>query len=243
MIVLKNERVLLFNNPKCGSTSLREYMKPYSINIEDVPYWLPECYYYEYYNDFQLKKVHSLRKMQAINFSKRRKQFSVIHSHIRPLDAIRIIMDSAESSLAYNFNDYEKICFTRNPWARIYSLWKMLKVQKITKSFTDFVFRLDEILHSESHPVTRYVIEGTKSFVSDTGGNIMVDKIFKLEDTAEFTDYMAEKYNIPRKNFAHVNSRTTDFPSYESQYNSKTIKIIESRYQWEIDHFKYKFGE
>ena len=74
-----------------------------------------------------------------------------------------------------------------------------VKSSKNYKSFADFVFRLDEILHSESHPVTRYVIEGTKSFVSDTGGNIMVDKIFKLEDTAEFTDYMAEKYNIPRK--------------------------------------------
>jgi len=245
MIILKNKKVLLFNNPKCGSTSLREYIGPYSINLKYNPYWLPECYYYEYYNDFQLKQVKSIRENRPIHLNNEKESFSVIHSHIRPLDAFRIIMDSKENSLMHDFDDYEKICFTRNPWDRIYSLWKMLKVQnrQDIKDFTNFVYTLDRLIELESHPVIRYVIDGTKSFISDLQGNIIVDRVFKIEKTNEFTDYMAEKYGIPRENFPHSNSRVISSPSYFTEYNSKTVEIIESRYKWEIDNFGYEFGE
>lgn len=219
-------------------------MKPYSINLEYIPFWSPASNY-EYYNNFQLEAIEVTRKQHAATLSKIQdstKHFSTLHAHISPLDASRIIQDVSEKSLACKFNEYYKICFTRNPWARIYSLWKMLKIQnRILKNFTDFVCSLDEFLLLEAHPVIRYTIQGTKSFVSDTRGNIMVDKIFKLEDTTEFTDYMAEKYNIPRKRYTHSNSRIANFSSYKSQYNLKTIKIIESRYQWEIENFGYKF--
>jgi hypothetical protein len=245
MIILKNKKVLLFNNPKCGSTSLREYMKPYSINLKCIPYWLPRCYYYEYYSDDQLKKVEYLRKKGVNDWKNTKDRFSVIHTHIKPFDALRIIMDSAEKSLMHGFDDYEKICFTRNPWDRVYSLWKMLKVQnrQDIKDFTNFVYTLDQLMESESHPVIRYVIDGTKNFISDLQGNIIVDRVFKIENTNEFTDYMAEKYSIPRENFPHSNSRVISSSSYVTEYNSKTVEIIESRYKWEIDNFGYEFGE
>lgn len=242
MIILKNEKVLLFNNPKCGSSSLRKYMKPYSINLKCVPYWWPRCYNYEYYNEDQLKKVKDRRKERGIHSGNNKYSgFPVIHTHIKPFDVLRVIMDSAEKSLMYGFDDYEKICFTRNPWARAYSLWKMVQ-PKLNTDFATFVHNLDQKLESISHPVVRYVIEGTKSFISDPEGNIIVDRIFKIEKTDEFTDHMAEKYNIPRENFPRTNART-NFPSYVTAYNAETIRIIESRYQWEINQFGYKFGD
>jgi len=245
MNILKNHKVLLFNNPKCGSTSLRQYVQPYSVNLNCIPFWSPDCYHYEYYNDYQMKRLNNLRRTQAYKLKKTDNSFSTIHTHITPLDVSRIIKDSSEESLVHEFNDYDKICFTRNPWARVYSLWKMLRSENndLKKSFTDFVCDLEQHLALDFHPVIRYVIEGTKSFVSDTKGNITVDHIFKIENTVEFTDYMLEAHNIPSGNFRHLNSTTTNLPSYTSQYNSKTIKIIESRYQWEIDYFGYKFAE
>ena len=245
MILLKNEKVLIFNNPKCGTTSVRDYIKPYSVDLKAIRFWSPRSNY-EYYNDLQLEVIKSKQKNGSVILDKENKPnyFSTIHGHITPLEVSTIIKSSLEEFLVYPFNDYDKICFTRNPWARVYSLWKMVGLHNLRfKNFTDFVDNLDKILHYNPYPVVRHVINGTKHFISDSQGNIIVDRIFKIENTIEFMDYMLGKYNIPHGKFSHKNSRISNFPTYTSQYNSNTIKIIESRYQWEIDYFGYKFGE
>lgn len=244
MHILNNKKVLVFNNPKCGSTSLRKYIKPYSVNRACIPFWLPSCYHYECYNDYHLKQTERIRRLRAPEHKNQPNSFSTIHTHIKPLDVSRVIKDSAEESLVHKFNDYDKICFTRNPWSQVYSLWKMMRKKPgYIQSFEDFVCDLEGTRERMYHPVIRYVIEGTKSFISDTEGNIIVDHIFKIENNTEFTDYMLEKYDIPRRSFGHENSIINGFHPYTEQYNSNTIKIIESRYQWEIDYFGYKFGE
>lgn len=238
MNINNEKKFLIFNNPKTGSGSLREYIKPFCLQYICSPFWSENCYTYRHITKFNLQR----RKKEGHRWINNNR----IHAHITPLEVKQLIEDKSESLLTLKFDDYYKISFVRNPWARIYSLFKML--QQVTKlrfadmSFDDFVNSLDIILKQNSHPVLVHTILGSKQFASDSNGNILLNHIFKLEECRYvFMPFMWNKFRIPIVEFPHRNKRTNSVDEYRLHYTDKTKNIIQKRYSWEINKFDYDF--
>ncbi len=84
----------------------------------------------------------------------------------------------------------------------------------------------------------------------DDFGNIIVDKVIKLEEINNKLIPLLKTLGIPDiKNIdiPHINKRDDskewEKASYVSYYTSETIRYVEEKYQYDIHEFGYSFGD
>ena len=141
----------------------------------------------------------------------------------------------------YNFisptenSTYFKFCFVRNPYSRIVSAWKYLKVQKWSKvsedtSFKKFVKKYKKNLHAKTH-----------CHWTHTNGVKNIDFIGRFENLQEDFNVICNKIGIPTKKLPHINK--TNHKHYTEYYDDETREIVAKKYAKDIEYFGYKFGE
>ena len=76
------------------------------------------------------------------------------------------------------------------------------------------------------------------NWLSDEGGNFLMDYVFKLEDPngmdKVFNDLKIPKVKLPYKN-------KNGHKHYTEYYNDETRDIVAEKYAKDIDYFGYKF--
>ena len=165
-----------------------------------------------------------------------------------------------------NVKDYCKISVSRNPYARMVSLWKYWKRKLeaegvLVGDFHDFVTNLqcyrDKIKEVIKSVSMSRIYGNTKSeyqqihFVScfegisvATDSHLTGDDIdywIKFENLQEDFNFVCDKIGIPQKKLPHFNK--SKHKHYTEYYDDETREIVAEKYAKDIEYFNYEFGE
>ena len=215
MSLISNKyKFILYSFPKTGSESVREILNPFA-DIKCIP-----C------NKSKLTSKNPL------------------YSHIHPKTVVTIFKINKLLPLKYTYDEYFKFCFVRNPWARVWSLYTMIrkngKYWHLYNNFSNFVNKLEYFSENKDLPTWfRFGASPLEKFIK-SDGKILVDHVFKLEDiNVEFVDKM-KGIGINIDNIPHNNKVNKKY-EYRKYYNNKLQKIVENLYQYEIKQYNYVF--
>ena len=225
-------KFVFFSNPKTGSESVRKILDPYS-DIKD---------------------------------SKATKD-SPLDSHVSPRE-VKVFFQ--EKGWAYD--DYFKFVFVRNPWAKMVSLYQMLYSGKPTKmlvagswsdqlkdrlkklkqqyltskpTFSDWLLSLNEQSASEDLDLWhKYGTYSLDRFATDDRGELLVDKVIRLEDINQDLIPTLIHIGIPNAEsvvIEQINHR--QYNRYTTYYDEASIAFVTKRFAYDIENFGYTFGE
>ena len=136
----------------------------------------------------------------------------------------------------WNWNEYFKFAFVRNPWDRVVSIYGYLKSRAL-----------------ENRPKPVFYLNNTKTFKEyifngvyyqpqlNHFGNISEFYIGKFENLQQDFDIICDKIGIPKQQLPHKNA--TKHKHYTEYYDDETRQIVAEKYAKDIEYFGYEFGE
>jgi len=132
------------------------------------------------------------------------------------------------------YNSYFKFSFTRNPWARMVSLYKY------------FSNRPNQSLVVKNRTFKDFLIHGNSTWWYGAFDNHVdfignVDFIGKIESLQNDFDYVCEKIVAPKIKIPHKNK--SKHKHYTEYYDDETKQIVAEKYAKDIEFFGYKYGE
>ena len=152
------------------------------------------------------------------------------------------------------FIDQGYFCFSfvRNPWDRVVSLYHYFlnmkpghqwygqnkKLANYVKdlSFDQFCKQLDEFQKSPASGV--HFVPAYK-FLVDTSNKINLDYIGRFENMQRDFEIVCDKAGISALELPHINK--SNHNQYVDYYCNETKDIVDSRYEQDIEYFKYKY--
>lgn len=205
-------KFIFFANPKTGSSSVRQFLNPYTD------------------------------QQPVLNYLKRTPQ-NLFYPHMSP-EETRLVFQN----LNWDFYGYQRFVFVRNPWARLVSLYEhiMRNVQH-PPAFTEWLYTIKPKGvggGGEDHQRWRkYGSYSIEYYIKDQTGNILVDKVLRLEDIQHtLRPYLSGLGlpNINKNNLNHSNKRKNK-EHYSQYYDSKAIEWVGEQYKYDIINFGYTF--
>ena len=166
------------------------------------------------------------------------------------------------------FEDYYRFVCTRNPWARLVSLYEMIRqnnhpdierklpwharLAKRRNDSGDPLFKrwLDTISEGgtggggrDEDRWRKYGTYSLQNFVNDEQGERLVDDVVPLERMHDQLPGLLAKLDLPLSSadLPHVNRRTSG--RYARYYDVNSRALVEHRYRNEIEEFSYRFED
>ncbi|WP_340076198.1 sulfotransferase family 2 domain-containing protein [Leptobacterium sp. I13] len=132
-----------------------------------------------------------------------------------------------------DFSSYFKFTFVRNPWARVFSMYKYLGYSQ----FADFDTFVTKIFKKELWDNSKWFwfVRPQYDFIHDSHGNMMVDYVGRTEVLNEDFKKVCQKIGLEDNILSHINKS-----SEKSRYNILYMKTLFSN-PYRI--FKYRHGE
>ena len=151
---------------------------------------------------------------------------------------------SSDSNVRENsrelFSKLFKFGSVRNPWARVFSLYRRNEGVQVSSqfSFSEFVGAIRCASETCVHPLKTM---SQLDWFRDENGVVVMDYIFKLEEIGKACEEILEltggrvKIENQRRNVNPIRA------SYKDAYSLQDRKLIDKLFQEEIDFFKYVF--
>ncbi|MCP3930748.1 MAG: sulfotransferase family protein, partial [Bacteroidetes bacterium] len=144
-------KFIFFANPKTGSSSVRQFLNPYT-DVQPV-----------------------------LNYLKRTPT-NPFYPHITPQETRGLF-----EQFGWDFYSYQRFTFVRNPWARLVSLYEHIRRNPSMKlEFAEWLYSIKPFGSGgggEDHQRWRkYGTYSIEHYIKDEVGNILVDKVIRLED-------------------------------------------------------------
>ena len=138
--------------------------------------------------------------------------------------------------VGWNWDEYFKCAFVRNPWDRMVSIYKYL--EKCHQSQQDFA---KDYLNGTTF-FKDYVVNGNH-YGSQVGSLCAVSNFYlgRFENLQEDFNTICDKIGIPRQELPHKNK--TKHKHYTEYYDDETKQIVAEKYAKDIEYFGYEFGE
>lgn len=184
-------------------------------------------------------------KLQLRGFLKRTEEYP-FYPHISPIETREIFQ-----KLDWDFNAYTKFVFVRNPWARLVSLYE--HILREDKTDIDFKTWLHTIKPDGDGGMGRnqwqrwkmYGVYSIEHFIKDDVGNVLVDKVIRLEDIAKDLRPFLMGLGLPnarRIKIKYKNQRTNK-KHYSQYYDEAAQEYVRELYRYDIVHYGYTFEE
>ncbi len=140
------------------------------------------------------------------------------------------------------FNSYFKFSAVRNPWARAVSLYSRREGIRLKEKMTFDEFCENHLYASDTcfNPTLH---KNQLDWLTSNNGQLLMDFVYKVEEYDKAVDEIRRKTNgrlILEKVKRNVNPNSNS-SDYQNMYNDKTRRIIEKRFEKDIDYFKYTF--
>lgn len=151
------------------------------------------------------------------------------------------------------WNDYFKFSVVRNPFSYVVSVYKMLNgpyfgrgkkqhyENPIPSEFPEFVKHLTD----ERNPLFRKEDQHMwtqTDWLCDADGNVLVDKVGRLETMQKDFDEICERLKWKTKKVPRINASKIKIP-YTDYYTDELIKLVGNYYHNDLTNFNYKFGD
>ncbi len=154
----------------------------------------------------------------------------------RPTDAM------VRARAAACFADLFKFSAVRNPWARAVSLWKRKEGVRSGDSMDFETFVEHHTLASDTcrHP-TRHRLQ--LDWLCDESGCMLMDYVYKVEEFDQAIHEIQRRTNgrlLLKSRHLNANPRSSS-ARYRDLYTDHTRSLIATRFERDIDHFKYTF--
>lgn len=140
------------------------------------------------------------------------------------------------------FNTFFKFSAVRNPWARTVSLYFRREGVKLKEKLTFEEFCEQHFYASDTckHPTLH---KNQIDWLCDENGQCIMDYVYRLED---FERAMQEIEELTDGRLKLTSKKANNNPNslsrgYREIYTERTRKIIEKRFEKDIDYFKYIF--
>jgi hypothetical protein len=140
------------------------------------------------------------------------------------------------------FNSFFKFSAVRNPWARAVSIYFRREGVKTKNSisFNEFIenynYSSDTCLHPTKH-------KNQIDWLTSNNGKLLVNYVYKVENFSqaihEISNMTDNKINL--KNVSYNMNPHSKSIDYKRMYNDKARKLIQKRFEKDIDYFKYTF--
>lgn len=135
---------------------------------------------------------------------------------------------------------YFKFAFTRNPWSRLVSWYKMC-IDRPSNGFMLYVKRnaptFDDFLDLTTGPAKKTTFNQV-DYITDDAGNVIVDFVGRFETLATDFAYICQRLNIDAQ-LPHKNQGSP--VDYRSYYNARTRQLVADRFHRDIEAFHYTF--
>lgn len=154
------------------------------------------------------------------------------------------LMASQYTDLGYMpgslFDKYLRFSIIRNPWSRVYSIYKYQTKKKI--SFSDYVVNVfDKKIFRKMYWFAAPQFE----YLSSKSGDILIDNIVRLEDVAEvesiFKSLGFADAQLPHVNESKSKSNKVFHKRYQDAYCEKSYEVVKRIYSQDIKMFDYSF--
>lgn len=143
---------------------------------------------------------------------------------------------------------YFKICFVRNTWDRMLSMYKMhfeenrlySKVNKKAMTVSDFHSYLTNLQTPMNEEQTN--LSSQLDWMFD-GEELKIDFVGKFSRLQNDFDYICDKLGLPIQKLVQKNKSryVSETRPYQEYYEEKTKDFVAKRYKREIDYFKFEF--
>ena len=187
----------------------------------------------------------SLRKMLIPYSDIRSKQYSkekyYHHSHVK-----KLLIDLEKDN--YDYTKFFIFGFIRNPWDRAVSMYFYSRPDKNYKAFwckdyekeSMFLHNFNEWIYH--HKVNnKKIFDPIEYFYSDNNGNIIPNKIYKMEEMEDSIKDLNKRLNIKIKNIIHINKSFVNRKHYSFYFNKESYYYIKDFAKKDIDYGNYKF--
>ena len=138
-------------------------------------------------------------------------------------------------------------CFVRNPYDRLVAAYFYLiddhaefepdiSYKEMLLKYKDFK---DFVMNIETDRLNKYIIhvKPMSYYICDDDGNILIDKIFKIEKIKEIDDYLQDN-GIPKLSETILN--TSEHKKYTEYLDDEVIAEINRLYKQDFELFNYE---
>lgn len=191
--------------------------------------------------------LHPYSEVPTVHFNKTTAE-QPFYDHMRPVEARALFVERG-----WPFEQYYRFAVTRNPWARLVSLYEHLllsrrfrwerRLGRTPRDFERWVASTQPDGPGAGTKGNRYRMYGSYSvgaFVGDGNGHELVDEVIRLEDLAGELPRLGERLGIelaaalPKKN-------TRAHADYREYYTTTGRNLVAERYRADIERFGYEF--
>jgi len=153
-----------------------------------------------------------------------------VGGHVREFHLTRAFTHTAVEHTwnKYNGNKYFSFTFVRNPYDRLYSLYKFLtKISRINDTFETFILKMDR--------------EPSQYRLLNLNGTIPLSFIGRFENIENDFNFIANKINIKERYKDLPNLlKAVHNKNYKEQINNKLKAIIDEKHHDDFIKFNYK---
>jgi|11BtaG_2_1085332.scaffolds.fasta_scaffold04342_3 hypothetical protein len=160
------------------------------------------------------------------------------HQHYTMTDIIKSYGNSVLSG-------YTSFCVVRNPYDRLWSAWKHLKLKEQTKAEDDMIERFREFIKNElSHDFGKYIhYKPQVDFMYALRKYCIVDKILRFEtleqDWSEFREWYTLHSSIDTQLPSRLDPSNATVSIEEDPYDDASRSIVRSLYKDDFKILKY----
>jgi hypothetical protein len=167
---------------------------------------------------------------------------SSLYYHVKPEKLKKYFEDKN-----WNWDEYYKFAFVRNPWSRLVSQWQY-RLRIASKPSAEWeTFGKNSIKFINKHKTFDEYIRNIKNpnlcynWIYNRTGNQLVDFVGKFENLQEDFNIICDKLGIPQQELPHKNK--SKHKHYTEYYDDETLEIVAKKFSKDIEYFGYEFGD